>query len=124
MNGINILLDTNIVIGLLKGYQPAIALIKRENLDLANCAISQITRMELLSYPTLQPEEEQQIQALLVNLLIIKLNDSIEQTAIQFRRTQKVKLPDAIIAATAKVYRLRLLTLDQELATKFTQDSG
>ena len=55
-------------------------------------------------------------------LLVLKLDDSIEQEAIKFRRAQNVKLPDAIIAATAKVYGLRLLTLDQELAAKFTAD--
>jgi predicted nucleic acid-binding protein len=118
MSGIKFLLDTNVVIGLLKGYSGAIAVLNAEDLTFENCAISQITRMELLSYPQLQDNEERIIQDWLANLLVLKLDDAIEQKAIQFRRAQRVKLPDAIIAATAKVYGLRLLTLDQELATK------
>ncbi|QNH57517.1 PIN domain-containing protein, partial [Limnospira indica] len=39
-----------------------------------------------------------------------------------FRRNHNVKLPDAIIAATAKVYGLRLLTLDRQLQAKFSTD--
>ncbi len=37
------------------------------------------------------------------------LIDTIEQT-IQLRKTYKTKLPDAIIAATAMVYKLKLIT--------------
>jgi predicted nucleic acid-binding protein len=44
----------------------------------------------------------------------------MEQEAIAFRRASGVKLPDAIIAATARVYSLSLLTIDQQLHTKFT----
>ncbi len=36
------------------------------------------------------------------------------------RRAYGVKLPDAIIAATARVHGLSLLTLDRQLHTKFT----
>jgi len=115
-----LILDTNVVIGILKAYPSAIALLTTEQLDFNNCAISQITRMELLSYPNLEAEEEQAIQNLLANLLVLKLDDKIEQEAIAFRRTYNVKLPDAIIAATAKVYGLRLLTLDRQLQAKFS----
>ncbi|TVQ65006.1 MAG: type II toxin-antitoxin system VapC family toxin [Spirulina sp. DLM2.Bin59] len=124
MTGIKFLLDTNVVIGFLKEYPGAIALLNQENLDFENCAISQITRMELLSYPQLQDDEAQIIQDFLDHLLILKIDDIVEQGAIQFRRTQRVKLPDAIIAATAQAYGLQLITLDQELATKFAQDSA
>jgi hypothetical protein len=51
MTGIKFLLDTNLVIGVLKGHPGAIALLNTEQLSFENCAISQITRMELLSYP-------------------------------------------------------------------------
>lgn len=54
MTGIKFLLDTNLVIGVLKGHPDAIALLNTEQLSFENCAVSQITRMELLSYPQLQ----------------------------------------------------------------------
>lgn len=119
MREIKVLLDTNIMIGILKAHPPTIALLVTEQLEFNNCAISQITRMELLSYPSLEVSEKEVIQSLLANLLVLKLDESVEQEAIAFRRAYNVKLPDAIIAATAKVYRLRLLTFDQQLHTKF-----
>lgn len=48
MNGIEWLLDTNIVLGLLKGQAAAVALAEAQNLELARAAVSQVTRMELL----------------------------------------------------------------------------
>jgi predicted nucleic acid-binding protein len=76
--------------------------------------------MELLSYPSLEATEEQIIQNFLANLLVLKLDERVEQEAIAFRRASGVKLPDAIIAATARVHGLDLLTLDRQLHTKFT----
>lgn len=119
MIGIKFLLDTNVAIGILKAYPSALALLTTEQLDFNNFAISQITRMELLSYPNLEAEEEQKIQNLLANSLVLNLDEKIEQEAISFRRNHNVKLPDAIIGATAKVYGLRLLTLDRQLEAKF-----
>ena len=48
MTGIEFLLDTNMVIGLLKGYGPAVTLAEQSGLVLEKAAVSQITRMELL----------------------------------------------------------------------------
>ena len=51
MSGAKLLLDTNIVIGLLKDHPPAVLLVQASGFALAEAAVSQITRMELLSYP-------------------------------------------------------------------------
>jgi predicted nucleic acid-binding protein len=40
MRGIKVLLDTNIVIGILKAHAPTIALLTTEQLEFDNCAIS------------------------------------------------------------------------------------
>ena len=45
MTGIKFLLDTNIVIGLLKEYEPAIKLAEEVGVVLEESAVSQITRM-------------------------------------------------------------------------------
>ncbi|MGZ8158809.1 MAG: PIN domain-containing protein [Methylobacter sp.] len=37
---------------------------------------------------------------------------------MQFRHQHRVKLPDAIIAATATAHGIKLLTLDKKLAVK------
>ena len=58
MSGVEFLLDTNIVIGLLKGHEPAVSVAEASHLDLGKAAISQITRMELLSFSSLSEREE------------------------------------------------------------------
>jgi predicted nucleic acid-binding protein len=59
MNGARFLLDTNFIIGLLKGH-PAIAeLVRERGMVLAECTYSSITRMELLGYPGITGEHEQ-----------------------------------------------------------------
>jgi hypothetical protein len=119
MNEIEYLLDTNIIIGILKGYVPAIALAKEVELTLNKAAISQITRLELLSYSKLTNLEEQEIRAFLSNCQVFPLDDMIEIEAIRLRKKDNLKLPDAIVAATAIVKKLRLLTLDQKMLNKY-----
>jgi predicted nucleic acid-binding protein len=115
MNGTEWLLDTNVVIGLLKQQAAAIALIETHQFDLSKAAVSQITRMELLGLPNLAPEEEAAILDLLSNCRVLLIDEAVERQAIRLRRTSHCKLPDAIVAATALVHRLTLLTLDQRL---------
>lgn len=116
MNGVEWLLDTNVVIGLLKQQAAAITLIEACQFDLSKAAVSQITRMELLGFPHLAQEEEVAILEFLQNCRILFIDETVEQKAIRLRRTSHCKLPDAIVAATALVNNLTLLTLDQKLA--------
>lgn len=115
MSGINFLLDTNMVIGLLKGHTPAVTLAEQSGFALDKAAVSQITRMELLGYPQLTDEEEQTIRAFLAHCQIRLLDEQVEAKAIALRRKGMFKLPDAIVAATAITGSLRLLTLDQRM---------
>ena len=113
MSGIEWLLDTNMVIGLLKGHAPAISLAEQSGLVLDKAAVSQITRMELLGYPRLTEQEEQEIRSFMAACQVQLLSETIEAKAIELRRAGTFKLPDAIVAATAITGKLRLLTLDQ-----------
>ena len=115
MSGAKLLLDTNIVIGLLKGYEPAVQLVNATGLHLAQAAVSQITRMELLGYPGITPIEEQAIQTLVRATTCIVIDEEVERQTIALRRKLSIKLPDAIIAATALTKNLRLITLDKAL---------
>ncbi|MBF0175429.1 MAG: type II toxin-antitoxin system VapC family toxin [Magnetococcales bacterium] len=121
MNGVNWLLDTNLVIGLLKGHADAVALAENQGLMLNHSAVSQITRMELLGFPGLTETEEARIQAFLNDCRVVLLDEAIEQQSIRLRRSGLFKLPDAIIAATALTWRLRLLTLDHGMARALEQ---
>ena len=89
---------------------------QQSGLIMARTGVSQITRMELLGFPALGEQEEQAARAFLSCCEVVRLSDDIENETIRLRRHGGLKLPDAIVAATARVCGARLLTLDQRLA--------
>lgn len=121
MTGIDHLLDTNVVIGLLKGSPEAAALVQQAGLSLSRAGVSQITRMELLGYPAIGDQEEQAARAFLSSCQVIGIGDEVESLAIRLRRAGGLRLPDAIVAATALAVGATLLTLDQRLQRVMTE---
>jgi len=115
MSGTKYLLDTNFVLGLLKATPEVIAIVTERDLLASNCAYSAVTRMELLGYPNMTSDEERLISDRLSKFTYLSISSEVEDLAIALRRTRKLKLPDALIAATAIHYSLELLTLDQAL---------
>ena len=109
MNGKNILLDTNIVL-----Y--ALANIKYLN-KLKNCSLylSFITELELLSYPAISENDEKTIRKFISKTTIIDINTHIKENTIYLRKKYKLKLPDAIISATALSDNIILFTNDKAL---------
>ncbi len=116
MSGSKFLLDTNFVIGLLKGNEQIQNILRDRTVAIDACTYSFITRIELLGFPAITESEVQGITRLLNMLQYLPMNQEIEDSTIHIRRHYKLKIPDAIIAATAKVNHLELLTLDQQLA--------
>lgn len=104
-----ILLDTNIALYYLGGRLTV-------SLPVGTYYVSIITEMELLSYPNLSLSEEQQIQNFLSQLFIVNIDNSIKKMAISLRKQYRLKLPDAIIAATAQSLQAILLTNDLKLS--------
>jgi predicted nucleic acid-binding protein len=105
-------LDTNIALYHLGGQL-------QNNLPTGKYFVSVITEMELLSYPSLTPSEEQKIRQFLAQLQILNLTETIKQTAIDLRKQNRLKLPDAIIVATALDLNATLLTNDLKLTQLF-----
>lgn len=101
-------LDTNAVIYILNGkiVGPAPA---------GECMASVITEIELLSFPSLDKEAEAGIHHLLAAMTIVPLTDAIRDYAITLRRRHRLKLPDAIIAATALVMNAEPVSNDEPL---------
>jgi len=111
MNGSDILLDSNIIIYLSK---------RKINIsdiffDNTNYYISIITYMELLSYNFINKKEEDLILQILSSLKILNIDLAIANRVISLKKSRKIKLPDAIIVATAKYYNLILFTNDKQL---------
>lgn len=73
------------------------------------CAISQITYIEVLSFP-FGYEQEQDVRNLLESFKIIDVNREIAVQATMNRKIKKIKVPDNIIASTAQVNNLILVT--------------
>ena len=65
--------------------------------------------MEFLGFPFTEQEKQQAIE-FMDYAEIIKYNDEIVQRVINIRQEKKIKLPDAIIAATAMEYSTVLVT--------------
>jgi predicted nucleic acid-binding protein len=100
----NVLFDTNILIDYLSGIPQA----RLEMERYSQRAISIITWMEVMAGST--QEDEKQIRGFLLTFSILPVIAEIAERAFVLWRQQKIKLPDAIIQATAQVEDRLLIT--------------
>jgi predicted nucleic acid-binding protein len=99
------LFDTNILIDYLNGRVEAQAELARHR----RRAISVVTWMEVLAGARNQAEEDV-IEMFLRDFTLIELSRRIAREAVALRRERKVRLPDAIIWATARHESALLVT--------------
>lgn len=111
MSGSSLFVDTNIVLYLLSGDRTVADLLSEKSIY-----ISFVTELELLGYKGLNHEESNQIEAFLNNVTIIDINSELKKLVIGLRRSYKIKLPDAIIAASSYYLNLPFLSADKELS--------
>lgn len=104
------LMDTNVSIDLLGGLLPTSVVnwLDRHIADKEIC-ISVINEIELLGFDAL-PNEVQDMQDLVNNTIIFELTRDIVNQTIALKKIKKIKLPDAVIAATALVHNLTLIS--------------
>lgn len=102
-------------------------LLSPDNLDLmaeiveTNPVISIITRIECLSWVTGSKEVEIKVREFITEANVETLNESIILQTVRLRRHYKsVKLPDALIAATAIVNDFTLLSTNDSDFEKIT----
>ncbi len=107
MNGTDFLADTNALIYLLDGNSCMSPFLQNK------LAFSVISEMELLSFSGITAEEETNIKSLLLDCKEISLTNEIKEKTIEIRKTYRIKLPDAIVAASAIVNNLSLITADK-----------
>ncbi len=108
------LFDTNIILYYLNGQLPQKVYEYITKLLSQSFFISTITKIELLGWHKIDETEEFKIREFLKFATIIYVNDEVEDLAIKYRRLKSIKLPDAIIAATASVYNLTLITRNKK----------
>ena len=107
MSGTKYLADTNALIYLLEGRDCMKPYLSEK------LSASIISEMEMLSYSGITTDEEKEIRSLLLDCDILSLDESIKERTIFIRRQYRVKLPDAIVAATAIDNDLKLITADK-----------
>lgn len=103
------LIDTNIFISLFNQEltQPV---------PNGNIGYSVITSIEILSFKSLSLEEENLIRSTLKTLIEVSLDATIAEKTIQLRRKYRLKIPDAVILASAWECAAVLITNDQQLS--------
>jgi len=105
-----ILLDTNVLIEILKNNQKTI--IKVQSFD-AILAISSISVMELY-YGALNKVELNKLEKFVSMFQIIQLNESISTHATKlikiYAKSHNLDIPDSLIASSALVNKCRLFT--------------
>jgi predicted nucleic acid-binding protein len=78
--------------------------------------ISSVTRIEVLGFPKfgmLSLERQVQLRTLLTHTTELTLDEEIIQKTIELRQRKNMKLGDSIIAATALVYGVPLITRNE-----------
>ncbi|MBS1489503.1 MAG: PIN domain-containing protein [Bacteroidetes bacterium] len=107
MSGIDILVDTNVLINLSEGK-------KRLNDYLQGIFVSAITEIELLGWYKISEREKKFFLSLLSDCLVVELLAEVKSLAILLKQKNKLKLPDAIIATSSLYLEMPLLTFDSD----------
>lgn len=100
------LIDSNILIYASKPEYPELkTLIQRDDV-----AVSNISRLEVLSWAKLTSAEIEFFNAVFSVILTIAIDDDVIDKAIVIRKSKAMKLGDAIIGATALLNAFELVT--------------
>ena len=109
MNGNSLLIDTNIVLYLLDGDETLVALLEEKQLFL-----SFISELELLTYGSLNDQEISTLKRFIKDCVVVDISLDIKELCIKQRKNHQLKLPDAIIVATAQFLNIPLVSADSD----------
>ncbi|WPU99493.1 type II toxin-antitoxin system VapC family toxin [Mucilaginibacter sp. cycad4] len=109
--GITYLWDSNTAIYFLqKQFPPITEKFIEELLTESLPTISAITEIELLCWKTTSDADLQLLADFINDVTIFELEKAVKLKTAEIRKANRIKLPDAIIAATALVHELTLVT--------------
>jgi len=109
MNGFRIVCDTNPLVYLLDGNKNIAQILNGKQIYL-----SVITELELFGKPNLSVHNNNIIEVMLEGCFVVDINQEIKQIYREIKQKYNLKLPDAIIAATAIYLDMPLLTFDKD----------
>jgi predicted nucleic acid-binding protein len=111
--GAEFLVDTNVVIDYLAKKLPSSSMGFIDKVINSVPNVSIITKIELLGYNA--PAEHYQLLVNFINdAVLLDLTNAVVDESIAIRKAYKINLPDAIIAATALVHHLKLITANTD----------
>ena len=105
--GQKFLIDTNIIIELLGNEVPIYV---KEFVNQLPPIISAVTYIETLGWHKVSPKQLEPLQAFMDIATILPISQLVIEKTVVIRQQKRIGLGDAIIAATAIVYDLTLLT--------------
>ncbi|MCB0819069.1 MAG: type II toxin-antitoxin system VapC family toxin [Bacteroidetes bacterium] len=105
---IDFLADTNFLIYLHEGNESIKGFLGYDY------GISVVSEIELLSYKKLSPDHEKKLKRLIQDCFSIDLSPEIKNITIELKKEYSVKLPDAIIAASAIQFGIPLISADKQ----------
>jgi len=104
------LLDSNVVINYLNASLSKAAMQFMDKVVDTQSNISVITQMETLGFNFKSDIEKEVMEIFIRESIVYAINEEIVSKTIAIRKSKKIKLPDAIIAATSLVNDLTLIT--------------
>lgn len=108
------LLDTNVIIYFLDAKLPDSALDDIESkLNEFGSIMSVISKIELLGWQAPSSDAMLQIINFVNDSAVVPLSDEIVDKTIEIKRLLKIKLPDAVIAATALIHDYTLISRNE-----------
>lgn len=102
LNGV--VLDTNILIDHLNDVRQATYLLRTQG----DIAISPVTWMEVMVGA--KPETEDMLRHFLRRFINLPIDKRVSEIAVVLRRQYRIKLPDAVVWATAQIHNRTLVT--------------
>ncbi len=103
------LIDTSAVIKYLNESFPATGILFMDQVVDGESLLSFISEIELQVWNPPNPDDLKIYQTFVENSTVIGIDEEIKQQTIYIRKTYKLKLPDALIAATALVNNFTLI---------------
>ncbi|MEX0980454.1 MAG: type II toxin-antitoxin system VapC family toxin [Bacteroidales bacterium] len=104
------LIDTNVAIEYIGEALPEKALDMLDGIIDSQFYLSVINKIELLGFIGITEDEELNFQKLIHAADVLALDENIVTSTIEIRKSYITKLPDAIIAATALINGLVIIT--------------
>ncbi len=123
MPGNRYLLDTNALVALLQGNPELVELTQHAQW----LGVSVINVLEFSSFDGLGIHDRQLLSQLVARITVVDVaygNSELMTNIIALRQTRSLKLPDAIVMASASLYQATVLTNDMQLLKLGNVDPG